>query len=502
MKKIIVLISVLFFLSCTSDDEENVVNVITVTVSDITVEGGTITWTPPSNLQSGSSVAYKIVLFGDVIAEDLIATSSYTFTGLSSNVIYTGAVFALDSFGNETFAEFSFTTLQTEYYNGVLTISTQEEVDNFYYSWATALVIDGANITDLSGLETLEYVERFIEIKNTSIENLNGLVNVQTDINLFGPTSPLPYLKIENNSQLQAVDGIADFSEKSTSVRIINSPLLNSLNGIRFREEATVYLASLSITDLSPFSGYTSFEGLSIRECNALTNLNDLTNIQNIKGLILTDLLNVNFNDLSNVTSSITIQNCNSLSSLSELGSVNSVVLNLNSCDGLVDLNGLNSSALLNRVNITDCENLTNLSGLGNIQSLYSLGVINCDNLIDLSGLDAIQTLDELHIEECHNLVNLNGIENTVTGLLQVNRIKIKNNSSLTSLNGFNSTNTGDNIYISIINNPNLTSFCGIRSWAESNTIYFGGLGNDNYEVISNAYNPTVDQLRSDECSQ
>ena len=352
----IIIIGVLV-LACGSDNDQDRANSIEVEVLNVTDNGATLTWTVPSSLQSGASVVYKIVLFGEVVADNL-TSRVYTFSGLSDNILYTGSVFALDSNGNETFTEFSFTTIANPVFEGELTLSSQDDVDSFYYTWVTALIIDGEDITDLSNLQSLEYVERYIEIKNTAVTSLQGLENVQTDEDLY---PNLPYLEIENNILLEDVSAIGGFSSKSINIVLQDSPLLTSLDGMELVDEPRVSLKNLGLTDLLHFSENTII-GLDIDGLNQLSNLSGLENIQQF-------------------SSPLFIRNCSNLSSLSGLGEIEYIYgLWLTNNDLLTTLDGLSFAnqggeiqvMILGNDNLTDFCSIQSWVENNEIHTIYS----------------------------------------------------------------------------------------------------------------------------------
>ncbi len=346
MKKYFKYLSIMILIvsSCSTDDDSENINTLQVEVSDITDNGATLSWTTPSNLQSGTSVVYKVVLSGEVVAENL-TVRTFTFEGLSDNVNYTGSIFALDSSGNETFVEFSFTTLPNPYYNGILTLSTQEEADNFYYTSVTALIIDGEDITDLSNLQSLQYVQRYIEIKNTSLTNLDGFQNTQTDSDLF---PHLPTLLLENNNQMSDISAISDFSKKCKRIRIANSIELESLSGFEIANNTNLSLTNLSLQTLSWLNTISEFSSLRIDGLNQITSLSGLDSLESI-----------DFN------------------------------LGVHNCENLVSLSGANALNDVGGLYVKNNDLLTSLDGLtfSNTVGLIELGVSDNNNLADFCAI-------------------------------------------------------------------------------------------------------------------
>lgn len=343
MKNYILIIFFILF-ACGSDDDGNNNNIIEVEVSDITDNGVTLDWTVPSNVQSGSSVVYKIILLGEVITDNL-TSRTYTFTGLNENTNYTGSVFALDSNGNETFTDFSFTTLQNPIFNGALILNTQEQIDNFYYTSVLGLTIEGEDITNLDGLESLQFVHHFIIINNTSLENLDGLQNVQTDTDY---TQQLTRLIINTNNQLQDISQLSDFTEKCKELSINDCPLLTTLEGLEFAENASFSLINLGLTELSSFANTEEIYRLFIDGLNNLTDLSGLENIQHMNYQMV-------------------IRNC----------------LNLSSLNGLGTLDLINGLYIVNNDMLSTLEGLSFLNNSNDIE----LGIIDNDMLSDFCAI-------------------------------------------------------------------------------------------------------------------
>ena len=277
---------------------------------------------------------------------DNLTSRTYTFTGLNENVNYTGSVFSLDSNGNETFTDFSFTTLQNPIFNGALILTSQEQIDNFYYTSVLGITIEGDDITDLTGLESLQFVHHFIEINNTSLETLDGLQNIQTDTDY---SIQLTRLHLEANNQLQDISQLSDFIEKCVQISIYDCPSLENLDGLDIAENSTVYFNNIGISNLSVFSNNTQIKRLVLEELNNLTSLTGLENIQ--------ELLVLN------------IRHCQNLSNLNGLGTLDRITeFGLNNSDLIISLDGL---SFLNTndgiaVVVTDNDNLSDLCAISN----------------------------------------------------------------------------------------------------------------------------------------
>ncbi len=279
MKYLRLLFGLFLLFSCASDDDNNnSSSVIKISVDEVSKNGASISWTVPTNITS-QSVIYKITLDNKVIVDNNYRSRQFTFTKLQENKLYSGSIFWLDDNGEEGFSDFSFTTEKDPIFLGELILNNQSEVDNFYYTNVTALVIDGKDITDLSKLETLEFVERYVIIKNTSLKSLNGLHNVKTRDDLFGH---LPTLEISENNGLEDFSAITGFAKKVIDLSLVNNPKISSLGSLEIKENLNILsLINLSINNLRALSNLKSANFLRLQNLK-IDNLDGLDSIEKV----------------------------------------------------------------------------------------------------------------------------------------------------------------------------------------------------------------------------
>jgi hypothetical protein len=117
--------------------------------------------------------------------------------------------------------------------NTNLVLNTQEEIDNFSadYSDCTAvsglLIISDADITNLSGLSSIESVAGFEIVNNPLLQNLDGLENLTTLRDGF------TIFSISDNVSLESISGLSGITGSlSHVINIRNNPVLQSLNGL------------------------------------------------------------------------------------------------------------------------------------------------------------------------------------------------------------------------------------------------------------------------------
>ncbi len=305
--------------------------------------------------------------------------------------------------------------------NGI-TISTQAQIDSFTTNYPNCteipkwLIINGSDITDLSGLSEIVSVALDLQIKNTSLTSLTGLESIRTLSR---------DLIIENNAFLTDLSSINGITTISRNTRIFNNDSLNNLG---------------DFNDLSIISG-----DLSIDNNDVLTSLAGLESITEITGNleIKTNTLLSDISGLSNLTTIegqlALIQN-EALANLSGLENLNSIGdLNINNNDQLADLIGL--------------QGLTSVGGFVNLESNEILSDITA-----LEGITSIGT--HLSISSNPSLISLAGVEN----LNSIGTyIKLSGNSSITTISEFNNL-SGTIDYVQITGNPSLVEISGFNS--------------------------------------
>lgn len=402
MKKIIFLLSLFITISCSksdnTSDSDNTTNItFTVIVDSVSSYEATISWTRPNNSE-GSTIFYRIILNNETIVEDY-QERTYTFTDLTDQSNYNGTVFSLDSYGNQTFAEFSFNTPLSLVHNGNYLINTQQKADDFYFTGITgSLTIQGPSVTDLSNLSVLTYVGEAIQVvEATSLLRLDGLENV-TSLDPSSQSTNFNRIRLRDNPVLEDINALSEYCRLTNRI------------SIEFNESLTS--AGLEAIKVNQHIIY-----LEILRNHLLTNLNFLSEVETAEGLF----------------------------------------------------------------RIYSLSNLTSLDGLNNLRSVIGDFSLPLSGLI-LSDLPSLQSLEGLN--------NLQTSSHVGIGLLPL----ITNLDALSSL----SNGTDGLGKIGIGGNTSLIDFCGINTYANNIEIV-----HDGYSVNNNAYNPTLEQLRSTtECRQ
>ncbi|MBM4116641.1 hypothetical protein FJ251_02720 [bacterium] len=252
----------------------------------------------------------------------------------------------------------------------------------------------------------------------------------------------------------------------------ISLPELRSI-GLRLNLDAPLSLAAVELPQC------TRVGTIVIRECQALTTLDDLAGIRTLNPLDLTNYGAIvlvhnwhldNLDGLAGIggrVGAVGVEYCYALTSIAGLGGItiaergfsitqcNALVsltglgltevhshcqiwgnagltsltglerlhrvdgyLQIENNQGLTNLTGLSSLVYVGGLSFQYCDALTSLDGLAALPGLPNGGIFinDCPQLADITALSSIQTLDtHLDIEVCPGLVSLAGLENLVS---------------------------------------------------------------------------------------
>ncbi len=236
-----------------------------------------------------------------------------------------------------------------------LVLNTQAQIDDFATihdavncRFASGILIEGSEITNLDGLNSLTRLGGEIEIKNTKITNLDGL-SALTDASK---------IVLSNNSNLSDVNGLS----------LLGSGFNGSIGNIIIENNA-------SLTNLNGFSSLTSIQDdLIIKNNASLTNLDGLSSIQYIDNFL-------------NITSNPALENIDGLSNVSYVG----LGFDIKSNTVLSNLNGLSLVAeTFGNVKIIDNTNLTDITGISNIDKIWGDLVIVDNGKLSNCAIEAV----------------------------------------------------------------------------------------------------------------
>ncbi|WP_437399568.1 fibronectin type III domain-containing protein [Flagellimonas lutimaris] len=380
----------------------------------------------------------------------------------------------------------SFTTqCNMEYYEGDITLYTQDDVNTFgemcYSGVKGSLSIRGyadnsesPKITDLSPLANLQEVTGFISIANNeALENLSGLEGLKR----------VGHLYLNSNKKLYSIEALSGLEE--------------------IYGEMTLY----SNQDT---------EGIAINFCPALKSLEGLHNITSVVRLTIMSndsLENLNgLRGLKTISVHATIEGNPLLTSMAGLNQLESVGhrLKIRQLNSLVSLEGLEMLKIVGQFDIEVNESLISLSAISNLQSVDEFDIIG-NNLENLDGIN-LDIVKEDFFLETRVLKNLNGILGTSTtsnlriyfsSLISLNgletlesakSIEISANSQLTDLSGLEGLRSiDDRIYIGM--NNQLSNFCALDG-----LINIGGFSGE-WSVEKNPLNPSLEDMQNGICN-
>ncbi len=352
------------------------------------------------------TVLYNVVLEGNTVIEGL-SNTFHTIENLQPNQLYEGLIVAVDSEGNATEINFTFTT-PDGIFNGDVSFYNQEDLVSFANAgWIgingnLSLGSPGTTtiITDLSPLGAIENIQG-----NVSIWSVEGL----STIDGFSPQTIGGSLRIESNPNLETIQGFSTLTLVTNNVVIKANPVLITIN---------------------------SFENVTI-----------------IGGPILIDN---NF-----ILSEI--------SAFNNLTSVNSIRIELNS--ELLAITGFsNLVSLENTVTISDSPNLSSITAFTQLESSGDLTLINL-GIEHVDSFNMLKTVrEQLFIGECANLIDITGLSNFESVTFEgFGSFVISNNEELSTLNGLESLIEIAG-FLSINENPQLSNFCALENLLNTDT--------------------------------
>lgn len=437
---------------------------------------------------------------------DSINTFSLTLKDLPANKTYYLRTYAINSKGVGYGNQVQFNSFSENYFNGNITLHSQEEVIAFgankYTRITGELRIEGP-VTDLSPLLGLSVVENGFFVLNTQLVNFKGLDSLEYT-GYFLPNN----FRVEGNDQLVNFSGLSNLKITRGYFYVLKNNSLQNLDGLD--------------------SYYAAGAGdLAIRECNKLQNIDGLKKLEfvggnveiydnpmltNIRGLGKLNFIGFRLNIVNNAALQnldglekieslpwgVEIANNSSLTEIQGLSNLNnvqdpdvqlgSIVINGNPL--LKELTAFSKITSADYLYIQNSPSLTNLSGFNNIESVkIALKIENNPGLLNLGGLEKLTTLSNLEIINNDALINLQGLN----ALSEISKnpysLNIFGNKSLQSLSGIEhlSVVTGT---ISISGNAVIADFCPIKPLLA--TGYF-----TSFMATGNLNNPSVDEIRT-----
>ena len=388
---------------------------------------------------------------------------------------------------------------------GALTLTTQAEVDAFdCTSFDGALTIIGDGITNLDGLSSLKDNHKgVIYIQKTSVENLNGLANLESSNGLLIIANPnlqqvnlpkltsLHSLAVIQNAKLTDLKGLASIHTLTGTLTISDNERLVSLEGLDNLMEVRNRIGldkKIQIIDnpilsdccvLNKVLNSTQSAGAINIEKNAFT----CSSVEAIKDacsctgdLILETQAAVDaFAGCTTYTGSISIKG-GAITNIDKLSSLETIKGDLFiGSTGIKTLRPLsNLSTLTGRLTIGANNQLRAIDGLEKLTSTGGLAIAENQLLTDLGNLENLVkiTTGGMTIFESDALTTINLPNLTFIG----GDVFISKLSSITDLSSFSKLHsiTGQ---LTIVNNANLVAIKGFRGLFTLNVNKnFGGL--------------------------
>jgi hypothetical protein len=349
-------------------------------------------------------------------------------------------------YGNEVV----FTTRKEKTVNGLIVLTTQEEVEKFganNYTFIVSLEITGS-VSDLSPLKSLSKISTSLEIRYTSkLKNLKGLENLE----IVGYNFPHA-LRIQDNPGLTSLEGLNNLKIVRGESYIINNDSLTDLRGLD--NYTTSMIGDFVIADNDRLR---SLDGL-----NKLTILDDVLYITN--NPLLTDVKALSNNPITflgesrvQITNNASLPNVDGFIQFQEVD-----YLQLKNNKALTDVSGFRNLQTVKSVVLEGNDLLADLSAFGNLKSLGHLGLTNSPAVKDLTGFRNLESIGWLTVENNPGLKDFTGLEKVHT----LSRLEVSYNNALVNFKGLNGlTKIVGNAYsIGVGRNDNLQSLTGLEN--------------------------------------
>ncbi|WP_298239488.1 leucine-rich repeat protein [uncultured Algibacter sp.] len=382
--------------------------------------------------------------------------------------------YGLKSFGGANWGG----ALRIENCNNLINL---EGLEKLKFLGGELAIVNNPLLESISYLENLELVNGYIYFgENQSLKNLDGLEKIKnidflflnfnpslTNIDAIKNCESLSSIKIDGNSSLINFPIFTNVKSIS-SIEIRYGSEIKNLSGLENLDniESLKFFKS-NIESLEGVSDINKIGTLEFYECQKLNNLIGIENVQEIDNL--------------------SIRYCNSFNSLEgfKLNTIGNFALaetNITSLKGLESLRYVKDAFTLHFN-----EELENTNGLKNIEEIKDLWIDGNSKLNSINAFENLKNLNYLFILNNKSLSNLIGFNN----LESINELGIMD-SSLENLSGLNNLKQINNRFQATYN-PNLNDYCSLSEAFENFT--------GNYEVYSNLYNPTKEDLKNGNCN-
>lgn len=425
---------------------------------------------------------------------------SRNIINLPSKVTFYVRAYAINQQGVGYGNEVQFTTFREKVFTGWSpTLTSQQEVNAFgannYTTIINGLEIKGNDIRDLSPLKSIIILGGELEISGTSLQNLNGLDNLEVIGNSFYNISDIRDNSLLTDlsalNQVKLLNGHLQFVRNNALVslntfknlgKIVgggfgiwdcnNLQSIQGLDKFQYLDGNIELVRNPALTDVTGFSKLSKINGdIFISGCNALANVNGFESLTELRGLSL------QFN--------ASLTNLNGLRNVNKLES-----LGFDSLALLNDFSALNKVSSLNYVSIKRCKAVTDMRGFAGLTSLGWLTLENNPNLIELRGFERIQSAKRVEIYSNNSLRNLKGLDSLTTIIGNSYSLAVSSNKSMTSLTGLENLRAVQGQLFFENNGPNL-DYCPLKPfllqyYGNSFIFNLNGTGLTQAQIISN----------------
>ena len=468
------LILSVFFVSCSSENDDSPTSNFNVTVSDITLNSAFVSW---NSIEGTGDVFYNIYLDGSLQA-GLMSNLSHSLTNLTEDTDYNGTVEAIDDTGIIESSNFSFTTTAT---TGEETTPSSFDTTvkhlghiSTTIQWTNSTTTDNATIT----------YSVFLESQMVA-SNLSDLEFYISDLQA----------NTTYNGVVRAYNGIV-FTESNYSFTTVPSNVFNERVFLRTQQEVDDFAAN-HYTELTDW--------LIIGREDVTSDIYDLGGLQSL--VTVEGSLFVSYNpqletthglqNISNDLNAIAIVSNNSLNDLSGFSSINKLLDYINIVDNpeittLDAFSNMSNGVTDVNVELTNNDKLVDIDGLSQLD-LFSVYIRDHELLenMDLINSSDSNTLAQLYIMNNASLNDFSPLSNItlIKGSITIGYSNLTNLDDLSNL----SRTFGD---VNIWYNSALTDLCGLQTIVQSDNI--DGV----YNIHDNAYNPTFADVNTGNCSQ
>ncbi|SRX54341.1 T9SS type A sorting domain-containing protein [Aequorivita sp. CIP111184] len=350
-------------------------------------------------------------------------------------------------------------------------LSTQSDIDNFATSYPGCtnflidITVEGANITNLQGLNQVESCSSNFEIRNNpQLQSLEGLENLTYTGQLF---------KIVNNPLLQDLQGLNSFTGRGIYL-LENDGLLN-LNGLdSYTDGQTTFVdfndSLIDISALNVISNFTQYSQIRLTNNPNLTAcaIDVVCTIISASGTVSINNNGIGCEEYGDIYAACV--GCPyGRYVLSSQADVDAFGVNFPTCreadllisgSDIVDLTPL-QNIIKTDVLVQHNPLLTTLEGLNNVSECNEILIRNNPLLIDVSALAHISSVYRVTVDANNSLQEIVGWDALTNASLG---IEITQNDQLQSLEGLQ--NIGNTEALTIRQNANLENLNGLQGLA------------------------------------